>query len=184
MAGLAREKWEKVIYLRVTGNSVTEIARVMGCSQAAVSQTLSFPEVKALVEREKAYTLEQAQIAATENAPIMIDVLRRIAEDTTERASDRVKAATELLDRVGLTKEAKVKVEHSGSVTHGVRPLLTADEWALYTPEERERKKAELEARLAAGAEVPLLPGRQVIDVEEDDGPPDMGWGDEDDNWG
>lgn len=146
---VAVSKEHEVINRRLTGESVVEIARALGCSDAAVHQTLGKPDVKARIAEAQTSMLDdvkaKATATATEAMDTLLDIMRGNPGEDGKPAPDctaavRLKAATEALDRVGFVKGSDLHVTHEsgpGGVKIDLIGLTTEALSALaYPPED------------------------------------------------
>lgn len=153
---LARRHWARVIELRVAGESVQAIADEIGVTHGPVSECLRLPEIRARIEVAHQQRLEVVQSKLAELATEAVDTLAAVMRNTDEVGAVRVKAATELLDRVGVVKAAKVEVAHTGQVEH---------RHSVVRPEELEGLTDEQFEELAA----------RITETIADDDPPLLG---------
>lgn len=114
---VGRAKWDQVAEMRASGCSVAEIARELGCAGPTVSETLSLPEVAEKIEAIHAEAREAISHKLKAAATLGLSVLVELAEDATTPAVVRRQAASDLLDRCGVTKETAVRLEGQAGPT-------------------------------------------------------------------
>lgn len=115
---VGKAKWPQIAEMRASGMSISAIAEALGCTRQTVHETLRIPEVAEAIEAIHAETREsvahQLQAAATLGLSVLIELAQgRPTEDGTPTVLDVVRrqAASDLLDRCGVTKEAAITVK-------------------------------------------------------------------------
>ena len=102
-------------YVRLGCKNATQAAKNAGYSEkTAYSQgqrLLKNVEVQKKLDALKAQTAEELRNKMAFEASTAFDVLQRIMNDDEAKDSDRIKCATEVLDRAGFIAESKVNVD-------------------------------------------------------------------------
>lgn len=121
---VAKAKWPQVSEMRASGMQTAEIARALGCSRQAVHETLQVPEVIEAIEAIHAEAREavkhKLQAAATLGLSVLVELAKgRPNEEGKLGVNDMVRrqAASDLLDRCGVTKETAVRLEGQAGPT-------------------------------------------------------------------
>lgn len=171
----------RLLDLRLSGMKGGDIARELGCSAGAVYATLRDPRVRRELDWLREDLRDAVRTTAEDAATEAIDALRDLMKTGTPAI--RLKAATELLDRVGMSKEATVNVRHTGTVGHAhAHAVLTPEQVMGLTEEQLDR--ALMQLRDPEAAAFPLQ-GDQTIDdfgeIVEPPPPPKVGG--DDDAW-
>lgn len=103
-----------VVALVQTGRSATDAAEIAGYSASNRNVLQSRGSQLAHDARVQAAILEECQKLIRADGPMALTVLRTIAKDTTAPPRDRLKAATEILNRGGF----HAVTQHNVTVTH------------------------------------------------------------------
>lgn len=167
MPGVGATRIPEVVRLRLGGATVTEIADALGVSKGAISDTIHSPEVEA--QLTEANNDSYAAIGAL-RADLALEALRfkahvmrgmpdergvlTFAGTDAATVAVRDRAATEILDRCGVTKETAIRI--SGQTEHRV------------VVEFRGLANAEIDAEIAA-LELELAGDLPVIDITGDE---------------
>lgn len=114
---LGRAKWPQLAEMRASGMGVTQIADALGYSKGAVSETLRLPEVVEMIDEIHAEAREaithQLKAAAVLGLSVLVELAQGRPIDGVPTVNDSVRrqAASDLLDRCGVTKETAVRIE-------------------------------------------------------------------------
>lgn len=114
---VSRSKWERVAEMCASGKKSKEIGDALGVSRQAVDATLRTDEVKEMVEAIHAETREAVTHRLQATATLGLDVLEELARGRpvkgrpTVHDTVRRQAASDLLDRCGVTTETALRVE-------------------------------------------------------------------------
>lgn len=146
MSGTIREAlWPEVIALALAGQRVTEIAEKLHVHHSVISRTLAHPEVRQVIQEHWNDTLAALRAQTATAARRALRTLERLATDEKIDPKVQLAAASDLLDRAGLSRGAVLEV----NTTHRperppAAPLITAEEARALTDEQLERALAEL----------------------------------------
>lgn len=122
MSGVAKSKEPEVIARAATGEGPTAIARRLGVTQGAVSQTLLREDVRAAVERHNQELLQSIWDERGDGAREAWSVLRAQLHHSDPRIAQR--AAIEVLDRTGVTRETVIRVSQTHDVGGRLEGLI------------------------------------------------------------
>jgi hypothetical protein len=106
---LAPARWPKVVEMRASGHTLTEIARHFKVVSSVVYRTVNHPPVAAQIQAVHDENLRalraRMQAHAAEAFAVIVEVARGAPDDVgtpTASARDRLEAAKQILDRTGL----------------------------------------------------------------------------------
>jgi hypothetical protein len=125
----------ELVRLRLGGKRQHEVATALGVSAGIVSRTLKQPEVQALIDeanRESyAHVADQLGTLALEALLFKAEVMRGMPDEAgvpTVPVAIRSAAASDIMDRCGVTKEATVKLTGGVAVAHFVLTGLSPEQ--------------------------------------------------------
>lgn len=113
--GLKAQRW-KAIIMAASGERTRDIAKAVGKTERTINRWLNLPGVSAELAALQEQTVAEARRILKGKAA---DAAARLALLSAKGRKDQmasVKATTELLDRIGVTKRNEVEVKVSGSL--------------------------------------------------------------------
>lgn len=127
MASRLNLRHERVIEMRLSGLSVTQMAASLDCSYGAVCQLLTVPYVRQRLAEAEAEALKPVLEKARKEVEGCLQVLRDILHDTGATNRDRINAANSIIK---VFFDARDAVETQTRLAHleGAIPHITSPE--------------------------------------------------------
>ena len=107
---VGKAKEPEVVRRRLAGETITQIAEVMGVGPPAISDTLRKPAVRAELAKQRDAVLARVRDDLVGLSNEAVGVLCEIMLDKTVSAAVRKAAATDVLDRIGVVRGAALLV--------------------------------------------------------------------------
>lgn len=96
---VGRARWDEVVRLHLEGRTGAEIAATVGVHPTTISRTLAQPEVRTLIDRERALRQRRSRLRGESIAGESLERLRELARSDDERIATT--ACLGILDRFG-----------------------------------------------------------------------------------
>jgi len=138
MLGVSKNKVPLVMRYRIAGFKPSEIAEYLGVSPSAISHTIKDPGFIAEYEEHMASGMRSVLERRESFIHAAASAFAEIVYSEDASPADRLKAARELADRCGWTREQTLKVTSDGDSVPVVleRPKSKALEPTIAKPEE------------------------------------------------